>query len=513
MVDVCLGFEVHQPHRINGTFRPRMARGKATGELEDVYLDLALDQRILERVCRKCYLPANRSLLESIDEFKGQGSEFKVVFSISGVLIEQLERWQPDVLDSFRKLAGTGCVEMLDQTYYHSLASLYSNEKFEFREQVRLHRDLIRDLFDTTPEVFENTEFLYNDSIARSVSEMGYRGMFTEGAERILGWRSPEHVYSAPYGGLKVLLRDFRLSDDIAFRFSAPDWPHWPLTADKYASWLSRAWGDCVNVFIDYETLGEHQWPETGIFHFLEWLPREAISRGVEFRTASEMIDLHPPVGEFGVGDFDTISWADVDRSTGAWLGNDMQRTCYRALRDLGTYVRSVGNDDLTRLWRLLQISDHLYYMYTEPGASGLVHGYFSSQTPVKAFWSFSRILSDFHQKVAGQMEEPGRTAANLLRLLSPDRAFHFHDRNGYVGLSAHSMEEFLQVLGIAPESSVEFHHSNSDFATWFEESVGDDKLAETLRGVVGGEPSELKIKLFNAVQFRAGELRDAIGS
>lgn len=513
MVDLCLGFEVHQPYRTKGSFRASMARGLSPDELSEAYLDQKLDRRILERVCRKCYLPANRTLLEKIDEFQGTGSEFKVVFSISGVLVEQLERWQPDVLDSFRKLSQTGKVEMLDQTYHHSLASLYSRERTEFRDQVELHRELMHDVFQQTPKVFENTEFIYNDSIAASVAEMGYQAMFTEGAEKVLDWRSPNHIYRARHADLSLLLRNYRLSDDIAFRFSTLNWPEWPLTAEKYASWLSGADGDCVTVFIDYETLGEHQWPETGILDFLKWLPREAINRGVKFRTASELVNAHQPVGEIEVGDFDTISWADEDRSTNAWLGNDMQRTCFGALRSMESQVRLTDNQDLMRMWRVLQISDHLYYMYTEEGASGLVHGYFSAQPPVKSFWSFSRILSDFHEKIAGELDEPQKTAVYLLRILPPDQAFHFHDSSGYLGLSAHSLEEFQRVLSMAPEWSVQRHQERSDISTWVGEVVGDSELAQDLEKRKAESAAELKIGIFNDVQFRIGELRELLRS
>ncbi|MGC8850345.1 MAG: glycoside hydrolase family 57 protein, partial [Candidatus Bathyarchaeia archaeon] len=265
MPDICLGFEVHQPYRINKDFQEEMGRGKSVEQLFDIYFDNEWNKSILERVANKCYIPVNEIILRNIEYFRREKKQFKVAFSLSGVLIEQLERWAPDALDSFKRLTESGCVELLDQTYYHSLSSLFSEEKEEFVEQVVLHSRLIKDAFGVKPSIFENTEFIYNNSIAKTLERMGYKGVFTEGAERILGWRSPNYVYKADGANIALLLRNYRLSDDIAFRFSARDWSGWPLTADKYAAWLSATPGQCINIFVDYETFGEHQWPETGI--------------------------------------------------------------------------------------------------------------------------------------------------------------------------------------------------------------------------------------------------------
>ena len=505
MPDICLGFEVHQPYRIAGSFDGGRARRKKLSELHDIYLDTTLDRMVLKRVCRKCYQPANEIIFENIERFRGQDREFKVVYSLSGVLVEQLKSWAPETLKSFSKLVDTGCVELLDQTYYHSLSSLYTEGREEFKDQVRAHRELMEETFGVVPRVFENTEFIYHNSIGRVLGSMGYRGVFTEGAERVLGWRSPNHVYRARDSEVAVLLRNFRLSDDIAFRFSAVDWPGWPLTADKYASWIASAWGDLVTVFIDYETFGEHQWPETGILDFLKWLPGSLLDHGnVRFVTASEAIESHSPVGLIDIGDFDATSWADVERTTNAWLGNDMQRTCYRALRDLEPFVRASGDEDIIRLWRCLQISDHLYYMYTQPGASGLVHGYFSSQPPVKAFWTFSAILSDLYLRTSRKLARPAKDSCRFLRIIPPDSAFHFHINRNYIQLSAHSLKELGEAISMAPLGSLEYHAGRGDFEKWVRLTVGDVALADGIRGT-GGD--DIRGEMLGCLNERVGEL------
>ncbi|MEM3462794.1 MAG: alpha-amylase [Candidatus Bathyarchaeia archaeon] len=514
MPDICLCFEAHQPFRINKSFRGELGKGRRPEELFDIYFDNDWNRAILERVARKCYIPANEIMLENIDLFKGDAKKFKISLSLSGLLVEQLERWAPDAMDSFKGLARSGCVELLDQTYHHSLSSLFSADRGEFIEQVRLHRDLMRDAFGQYPVIFENTELLYNDSIAKTVERMGYRGIFSEGAERILGWRSPNYIYRADGTGMALLLRNYRLSDDIAFRFSNRDWPGWPLTADKYAAWLSNTPGDCINIFIDYETFGEHQWWETGIMEFLRWLPAEVLRRdNLQFKTPSELIASHPPVGVISVGDFETISWADAERSTSAWLGNDMQMTCYRALKGMEAHVKGSRDESLIRLWRLLQASDLLYYMYTQPGPSASVHEYFSSQPPAMAFWAFMRILSDLGERVAERLPEPGRSSALFLRSLPPDRAFHFHEGEIYVGLSAHSLEEFLDALSRAPEGSIAFHKARGDFEEWVGCAIGDVKLANDIRGIRFGDPAELRRALLDAVGRRISELRAGVAS
>jgi len=507
MTVVTLGFEVHQPLRINRTYNQDYSKGKDLDDLFEVYFNNTWNKDILERVAKKCYIPANETILEAIDE---HGAKFKVAYSLSGVFVEQCEMWQKDVLESFKQLAETGCVEILDQTYHHSLASLFE-DRGEFVEQVRMHRELMKSLLGITPEVVENTEFLYNNSIAKSVEEMGYRAMFTEGAERILGERSPNFVYKAHDSKLKLLLKNYRLSDDVAFRFSAQWWSEFPLTADKYAAWLSGCEGDCINIFVDYETFGEHQWEDTGIFDFLRWLPGEVLKYpGLEFATPSDVVADNYAVDEIDVDDFSTVSWADIERDTGAWLSNDMQRTCYDALWRMERFVRATKNKRLLEYWRHFQISDHLYYMFTSGGGPGVVHGYFSQQTPVEAFHSFTAILSDFQEQVAKHLKGKLAETSRILRIVPPDRAMHYYVDGVYTGISAHGIEELRDTVTLVPPGSVLFHLTDGDMENWLEYTIGDDAIAKKIRALKDSNPNpeDAKWMAHELLVKRCGELR-----
>jgi alpha-amylase len=511
MTEILLAFEVHQPFRINKNFSEGAAKGKRIEDLFDLYFDNTWNKMIFERVAKKCYFPTNRIILDNIDRFKGERKKFKVAYSLSGVVVEECARWAPDLLDSFKQLAESGCVELICQTYFHSLASLFPAERGEFIDQVLMHKHLMRDLFGQVPTVFENTEFIYNNSIGQTIAKLGFSGIFTEGAERALGWRSPNYVYSAKGSKIKVLLRNYRLSDDISFRFSSRGWEGWPLTADRYAAWLSETPGQCINIFMDYETFGEHQWPETGIHDFLKWLPEKVIEhQNLQFSTPSEVL-RHEPVGEIDVHDFDTLSWADLERSTNAWLGNDMQRTCYRGIRELEPYARKTGNEKIMRLFRFLQTSDNIYYMYTGGGGPGTVHGYFSQQPPVEAFWSFLRIQSDFYDKVAEHLSGPEKVLIRLLRVLPPDKAFHFHEGSHYINLSAHSLGEFLDTLKLAPERSIRFHIIFKHFERWIRHAIGDAKLADEIAKVDPDSPDPRQ-KIYNLINTNIAKLRQTRG-
>ena len=503
-MDICLGFEVHQPYRINQKFREDLTKGKPVEELFEIYFDNSRNREILERVARKCYIPAGRIILRNIERFENQDRKFKVSYSISGVLLEQLERWVPDVLELFKELASTGCVEFLNQTYYHSLASLFSAQREEFVEQVLQHRALIKDLFGQEPQVFENTEFLYNNSIARTVFMLGFKGMFTEGAERVLGWRSPNYVYRAKDVDLKIFLRNYRLTDDIAFRFSAWDWKEFPLTADKYAAWLAATPGQCINIFMDYETLGEHQWPETGIHEFLRWLPGEVLKwEHLRFVTPSELL-RHEPVGEIDVFEYSTLSWADVDKGIRAWLGNDMQFTCYRALKEMEPYIKKLGDDRFVKLWRMFQISDHIYYMYQEFGPSGLVHGYFSQMFPTDAFAVFTRTFSDFQGKVMERMPQE-RSSLIALRIFPPERAFHFFEGGRYVG-SVFSLLELWEKLGMFSEECLKANIENLE--KWVRWTVDDPMLADQISTLKSEQEIKPKLKEILKKRFDGMKVR-----
>ncbi|MDY6932438.1 MAG: glycoside hydrolase family 57 protein [Halobacteriota archaeon] len=402
MVNVSLCFELHQPFRIRKeiAYNKSIASAK-TEDLFDIYFDNEFNRSIFNKVSKKCYRPATEIIISEIDRYKKEKKKFKVSFSLSGIFIEQCEKYDSDLLDLFVQLNETGCAEFIGQTYYHSLASLYE-DKEEYIDQISLHDRAIRDLFGYKPTFFENTELLFNNEIAALIYKLGYKGIFTEGVDWILGGRSPNFIYNPKDSKIKVLLRNYKLTDDVGFRFSAKDWEEYPLTADKYASWLSATPGQCINLFMDYETLGEHHWVDTGIHNFLSFLPGEIFKYdNLNFATPTEIVKRNKAVGEVDVGVYETISWADLERNTSCWLGNGMQRICYNLVKGFGGPVRASGDEELLRIWRYLQTSDHLYYIYTGGGASGDVHNYFSPYgDPVDGFVSFYALIKDFENRV-----------------------------------------------------------------------------------------------------------------
>ncbi|MBN1157325.1 glycoside hydrolase family 57 protein [Candidatus Woesearchaeota archaeon] len=386
MVSVCFYFQVHQPMRIK----------KYTvfdiGNHHD-YFDDSKNREIIERVAKKCYLPANKVMLDLIDEHKGK---FKISYSISGIFLEQAKKFAPDVIKSFQKLAKTGCVEFLSETYYHSLSFLYSRK--EFGEQVAMHSELMKKLFDYEPKVFRNTELIYNNELAKHVEEMGFKGILAEGADHVLGWRSPNFLYRpANTSSIKLLLKNYKLSDDVAFRFSNQGWKEFPLTADKFSHWVSQVNGNGTNVdlFMDYETIGEHQWAQTGIFQFIKNLPKEIFKHKDNcFMTPSEVIDSNQSVAELDIPF--VVSWADVERDLSAWLGNKMQQSAINEIYAIENMIRSRNDKALIEDWRRMQTSDHFYYMCTKWFADGDVHKYFNPyDTPYDGFISYMNVLND----------------------------------------------------------------------------------------------------------------------
>jgi alpha-amylase len=348
----------------------------------------------MRKVVDKCYLPTNQIFLELIKEY---GSNFKISFSISGVAIDQFEKYAPDVLESFQQLVQTGNVEILSETYAHSLASL--KDRTEFERQVKMHKDKIREVFGVEPKVFRNTELIYSDQIGEYIADMGYEGMLTEGAKHILGWKSPNYLYCNTINPkLKILLKNFKLSDDIAFRFSNRDWDEFPLTTEKFVSWLNalEANDETVNLFMDYETFGEHQWEETGIFNFLRALPNAVFKySNYTFSTPGDLIKHSDPVGTIHVPY--PISWADEERDLTAWLGNELQNEAFNNLYSLYDKVKEANSPDIWKDWLYLQTSDHFYYMCTKWFSDGDVHKYFNPyDSPYEAFVNYMNILSDF---------------------------------------------------------------------------------------------------------------------
>jgi len=464
-------------------------------EFFQYYFDDAVNREVFIRACKKCYFPSNRILLELIDEHKKEKRQVKISFSISGVFLEQCEMFNPDLLDSFKQLAETGCVEFLSQTYYHSLASLYP-EKEEFIEQVKMHRQTVKDLLGQDPMIFENTELIYNNAIARTIERLGFKGIFTEGAERILHGRSPNHVYRASgCKRIRVLLRNYKLTDDVGFRFSARWWSEWPLTAEKYASWLASTSGECICIFPDYETFGEHHWPETGIHEFLKHLPDEILKwEHLDMSTPSEVIKKHKPVGEIDVPELGgTVSWADLRRDTSGWLGNTMQWAYYTSVRRLEPLVKEFDDEDFLRIWRCFQISDHLYYMCTTSGGPGLVHSYFSPfPTPVDAYVTAQAALLDFENRIR-------------LASIVADEPFLFYTGKGkkhYTGIMAWSLKGFIKALRKISLKSIEFHSKRGDFERWARYSLRDNVLAEKF--------SQLKTSDLNKEKLRKSMIKVA---
>lgn len=475
MPKICMGFEVHQPFRLNREFTPLSKVKKK--DLFNHYFD-PLNKEVLLRVAEKCYDPATRIILEMLDD------GFSCSFSLSGTLVEQLKKWSSDTLSLFEDVARHKNAEIIGQTYYHSIASCFS-DKTEFREQVTMHSDLMYDLFHTRPTIFENTEFTFNNDIAATIRDMDFSGIYTEGVDRILGWRSPDYLYSCH--NISVLLRNTTLSDDIAFRFANRSWDMYPLTADTYAQWIASSPGEVLNVFLDYETFGEHFWQETGIFDFLRALPAELDKRGVEPVLPSQVISDHMPVGEIDVPE--TISWADLEKDTSAWMGNDRQRTAFHAVQSAQAYAAGKP------IWRYLQTSDHFYYMASKYGTCGEVHTYFSHHEADDAFRIYMSILSDYESRIIRTMKN--RKSAKTLRVLSPEQAFHFASPAGFIGYTAYSLDQFEELLYVVPMDSIQFHLQQGDFYLWIDDVLDDHQLAETIRGV-----SE-RHDLINAVKER----------
>lgn len=455
-----IGFEVHQPYRLNRHFVPDPKVKKK--DIQNLYFD-DVNRELLLRIAEKCYLPATTMILDLMDD------GFSCAFSFSGTLIEQLEKWSPDTLSLFEQVARHRNAEIIAQTYYHSIASCFS-DKTEFVEQVRMHTALMHDLFHADPDVFENTEFTFNNTIAAHVRDMGFDGIYSEGVDRILDWRSPNYLYTCM--DIPVLLRNTRLSDDIAFRFTNSSWDMYPLTADTYARWVAQSPGDVVNVFLDYESFGEHMWTETGIFEFLRHLPGELSAQDVPVVLPSKVLADFSPVGTISASE--TLSWADLEKDTSAWMGNDRQQTAFHAIESARAYAKD------KQVWRYLQTSDHFYYMASKYGSCGEVHSYFCYLEGEEAFRTYMRILADFEERSLRSMKN--KKAARALRTLSPENAFHFHAPSGYIGYTAYNLDQFCELVSIVPRDSIRHHLERGDFSCWIKEILGDEKVADCVQ-------------------------------
>jgi alpha-amylase len=387
---VVLYLHVHQPFRIKHytIFDAASDHEYFTGQAID---DPTNNCTLINKVAKKSYLPTNRTLLKLLERYP----DFRLSLSITGTVLEQMERWAPEALQSFKDLVNTGRVEILAETFHHTLAFFYSRPEFEM--QVNMHRQKVESLFGKAPQVFRNSELAYNNDLAYWADQAGYKGILAEGWDKILGWRNSNFVYRPAYtNNIRLLLKNYKLSDDIAFRFGDHNWPGWPLTADKFVHWMNETHdANIFNIFMDYETFGEHQWQESGIFNFLEHFPKEWLKQeNNTFYTVSEAIDTYEAVDTLDVPE--TVTWADTERDLSAWLGNSMQQEAARAIYDLESKIIGSGDLALIEDWRKLQASDNFYYMCTKWFNDGDIHAYFSPyETPYVAAINFMNVWHD----------------------------------------------------------------------------------------------------------------------
>lgn len=408
--NICFYFQVHQPYRLKDL------RVRDIGNPAMAYFDDDKNAAIFRKVSEKCYLPTNKLMLELLERHPN----FAISYSLSGVFLDQCEQYGPDVLESFKALARTGRVEFLAETYYHSLSAMKSLP--EFCDQVKKHVAKIQELFGQTPTVFRNTELIFNNEIAQTVKQMGFRGIIAEGADHLLKGRSPNTPYRPPEfqlsaekeaiiaahrplknasDSIHILLKNYRLSDDVAFRFSDKNWASFPLMSGTYADWLQGNAGHSINLFMDYETFGEHQWEHTGIFNFLRSLPEECTKRGIDAATPSKVLDTWNTDWSDTYDAHNTISWADSERDLSAWLGNHIQRSAMDAIFAMEDAVKKTGDSALIETWRKLLTSDHFYYMCTKYWSDGDVHKYFSPyESPYEAYRRYSHALCDLKMRV-----------------------------------------------------------------------------------------------------------------
>ncbi len=487
MVAICMYMHVHQPYRLGRFTFFDIGTGKS-------YWDEEKNKAVFERVVRKSYLPTTKILLELLRETNGA---FRVAFSITGTALEQMKSF-PEVISNFIKLVDNGC-EILDETYYHSLAFLFS--KNEFREQVKMHRELVQELFGFKPKMFRNTELVYSNEIAKEAHRMGYKGILAEGHEKVLGWRSPCFVYRAKDSDIKVLLRHYKLSDDISFRFSLHTWEEFPLTADKFAAWVNahNGNGEVVNLFMDFETFGEHQWPETGIFEFLKHMPKEILKHpDNEFVTPYEAVRRYPDRGELDVPFI--VSWADTERDLTAWMGNRMQQYALQKLYELEERVLKTGDPKIIEDWRKLQISDHFYFMCTKWFADGDVHKYFNPyDTPYDAFINFMNVLEDLKRRIE-EIENHKITRDVAIKFLANVRdGEEFYCFDGSVFRNLRELAEGLKNM----RSEAFSYHVNAgrnDFASWIANCIGDVKLAEKISKL--GDPKLMRRAILDRIKY-----------
>lgn len=381
-------FQIHHPERL------RKYHFFDIGKKHN-YFDNYANRSELEELAENCYLPANALLLKLIQKYEGK---FKVAFSISGSAIDQLEMHTPEVIRSFQELAKTDCVEFLAETYSHSLASLCEDTD-EFEQQVKRHVTAVKNLFGKKPVTFRNTSLIYSDKIGERVSKLGFKTMLTDGAKHVLGWKSPNFVYKSPVDeNLNLLLKNSKLSDDIAMRFSENHWDEYPLTSEKFAQWIdySLQETEVVNLFMNYDVIGHYNRAESGIFDFLEYFVKNIIENtDYQFLTPKEVVKKHTPKDILPVPF--PISWTDEERDITSWLGNELQKEAFNQLFNIQTLVKKKKDTELSDDYSRLQASEHFFHMRTKLFSDSDYHKYISPyDSPYEAFINYMNVLSDF---------------------------------------------------------------------------------------------------------------------
>jgi len=403
MPPVTLSFEVHQPHRL----RVDGVKDNAS-TLYDRYFDDEMNEHFFRDVAENCYFPATERLLRAANDLEGTENELKINFSISTSWIDQAKDYHPELIDMINSFPDSS-VDFIGQAYYHSLSGLFG-DKTEFRWQLNHHRKKVEETFGTTPQVMTNTELIYHNEIGKVAGEEGYKGIFTEGVPRILEWRSPNYLYTTPdfvtESGPSIMLRNRKLTDDVGYRFSAKWWNEYPLTAEKYAAWVDACQGDVINLFMDYETFGEHHWEGTGILWFLEALPYEFKDRDIKFAKVRDIVEDNKPIGKFDAFEYNTVSWADQEMDASAWLGNQVQRKLFDKLQEVEPKVKKLGDEEVLEVWRKFLTSDHLHHIATKTYDDGSVHNYFSYfDHPFQGFAVIMEHLMDFEVEVEKRLK------------------------------------------------------------------------------------------------------------
>jgi len=485
-------FEVHQPIRIKELKEALIESSSSYRRPSDIFnniYDKELEKKIFHKVSDRCYLDAT-SLIKNL---LMSHPSFKVVFSLSGLWLEQAKKFNPNLLEILKEVASLGRVEFLCQTYFHSLSSLNPNGLDEFREQILLHKKMMEEVFDYTPKSVENTELIYNNDIGHELFDAGFKVTVTEGVERVLKGRSPHHVYSAYGCDLKLLLRDYKMSDDIGFRFSNKIWDQYPLMADKYASWVDTADGDLVLISVDYETFGEHHDKSTGILEFLKWLPVYFKRKGISFNTVTEAVENLESVGVFDVPPWDTISWADIEKDDSAWLGNEMQWRAFKTLCWLEPYVKAVRKHYI-EYWRRLGTSDLYHYMAAKHGTSGEVHEYFNPfKTPLAAFDVYIKAVSVLAYAVINEYLEC--INLNAWKIKCPRAlAFRLYNSKGKEMISIDGLKQLSDSLRNLSPEIISSHIKRGDLQRWIKEILLWNEFAEEV-DQIAGEDSKIIVK------------------